>query len=67
MLKIFQLTYKHPLVRFDEFKVRYPDRFLNLGVAEQNMASFTAGLSMAGFKVYMYNIIPFLLYRCYEI
>lgn len=51
---------------FDEFKVKYPDRFLNLGIAEQNMASFTAGLSMTGFKVYMYNIIPFLLYRCYE-
>jgi len=51
---------------FDEFKVNYPDRFLNLGVAEQNMASFTAGLSMTGFKVYMYNIISFLLYRCYE-
>jgi len=51
---------------FDEFKVSYPDRFLNLGIAEQNMASFTAGLSMTGFKVYMYNIIPFLLYRCYE-
>ncbi|OHB42443.1 MAG: hypothetical protein A2Y11_04300 [Planctomycetes bacterium GWC2_39_26] len=51
---------------FDEFKVKYPDRFLNLGVAEQNMASFTAGLSMTGFKVYMYNIIPFVLYRCYE-
>ena len=51
---------------FDEFKVKYPDRFLNLGIAEQNMASFTAGLSMTGFKVYMYNIIPFILYRCYE-
>lgn len=51
---------------FDEFKVKYPDRFLNLGIAEQNLASFTAGLSMTGFKVYMYNIIPFVLYRCYE-
>lgn len=51
---------------FDEFQEEYPDRFLNLGVAEQNMASFSAGLSMTGFKVYAYNIIPFLLYRCYE-
>lgn len=51
---------------FDEFKVKYPDRFLNLGVAEQNMTSFSAGLSITGFKVYIYNIIPFLLYRCYE-
>ncbi|MBF0558794.1 MAG: transketolase [Nitrospirae bacterium] len=51
---------------FDDFKETHPDRFLNLGVAEQNMASFSAGLSVAGFKVFMYNIIPFLLYRCYE-
>lgn len=51
---------------FDEFKEKSPDRFLNLGVAEQNMASFAAGLAMTGYKVCMYNIIPFLLYRCYE-
>ncbi|MBI5678486.1 MAG: transketolase [Planctomycetes bacterium] len=51
---------------FDEFKILYPDIFLNLGVAEQNMTSFSAGLSMAGFKVYLYNIVTFLLYRCYE-
>jgi transketolase len=30
------------------------------------MTSFAAGLSMVGFRVYVYNIIPFLLYRCYE-
>lgn len=51
---------------FDEFKEKHLDRFLNLGVAEQNATSFAAGMSMAGFKVYLYNIIPFLLYRPYE-
>lgn len=51
---------------FDEFKETHSDRFLNLGVAEQNMASFVAGLSLTGFKVYTYNIVPFTLYRCYE-
>ena len=51
---------------FDKFKDEFSDRFLNLGVAEQNMASFSAGLAMANHKVYMYNIIPFILYRCYE-
>lgn len=51
---------------FDEFKEKHSDRFLNLGVAEQNTTSFSAGLSMTGFKVYMYNIIPFILYRSYE-
>ncbi|MDD2751986.1 MAG: transketolase C-terminal domain-containing protein [Candidatus Omnitrophica bacterium] len=51
---------------FDQFKEKFPRRFLNLGVAEQNAASFSAGLALCGFKVYLYNIIPFLLYRCYE-
>lgn len=51
---------------FDKFKQDYPGRFLNLGVAEQNAIGFSAGLSLTGYKVYYYNIIPFVLYRCYE-
>lgn len=51
---------------FDDLQKRSPRSFLNLGVAEQNMASFGAGLALTGCKVYLYNIIPFLLYRCYE-
>ncbi len=50
----------------DEFCRFFPERFLNLGVAEQNMIGFSAGLAMAGFKVFVYDIIPFLLYRAYE-
>lgn len=63
---IFIITGDAGLGVFDEFKVKYRDRFLNLGVAEQNMASFCAGLAMTGHKVFLYNIIPFLIYRCYE-
>ncbi|MFC1593815.1 transketolase family protein [Candidatus Omnitrophota bacterium] len=51
---------------FDELKEGCAENFLNLGIAEQNMISFSAGLSLSGFKVYAYNIIPFLMYRCYE-
>ncbi len=51
---------------FDSFQQGRSERFLNMGVAEQNMAGFAAGLTMAGFKVCMYNITPFVLYRCYE-
>ncbi|ACM19031.1 transketolase, B protein, putative [Geotalea daltonii FRC-32] len=51
---------------FDTFKDRHPDRFLNLGAAEQNMIGFAAGLAITGYKVVLYNIIPFVLYRCYE-
>jgi transketolase len=51
---------------FDEFKNNHKTKFLNLGVAEQNMIGFSAGMALAGFNVFCYNIIPFLLYRCYE-
>lgn len=51
---------------FDTFKESHADRFVNLGVAEQNAASFAAGMALAGYKPYIYNIIPFVLYRCYE-
>ena len=51
---------------FDEFKKDFPRSFLNLGVAEQNATSFCAGLALTGHKVYLYSIIPFILYRNYE-
>jgi transketolase len=51
---------------FDQFREEFPDRFRNMGVAEQNTISFAAGLALTGYKVFVYNIIPFLLYRCYE-
>jgi transketolase len=63
---IFILSGDAGLGVFDDFKEDFPQRFLNLGVAEQNTISFAAGLSMSGNKVLVYNIIPFLLYRCYE-
>jgi transketolase len=63
---IFILSGDSGLGVFDRFKEEYPHRFLNTGAAEQNAISFAAGLAMAGNKVFVYNIIPFLLYRCYE-
>ncbi|MCX5794103.1 MAG: transketolase [Elusimicrobia bacterium] len=50
----------------DKFQKEHPDRFLNLGVAEQNMMGFCAGLAMADYRVFAYNIAPFILYRPYE-
>jgi transketolase len=63
---IFLISGDAGLGVFDEFKERCPDRFLNMGVAEQNTLSFAAGMSMTGYKVVVYNIIPFLLYRAFE-
>jgi len=64
--KIFLITGDAGFGVLDDYKRRFPDRFLNLGVAEQNMIGFAAGLALSGFRAVIYNIIPFLLYRCYE-
>src|SRR3989344_6277381 len=51
---------------FDEFKAKFPDRFLNLGVIEQASVGFASGLALEGFKPYIYTIAPFLLDRPFE-
>jgi len=50
----------------DQFQRDFPKRYLNLGIAEQNTISFASGLALAGYKVFVYNIAPFVMYRCYE-
>lgn len=41
-------------------------RFINAGVAEQNMVGMAAGLAYKGYKVLCYSIAPFIVYRCLE-
>lgn len=41
-------------------------RFINAGVAEQNMVGMAAGMAYKGFKVFCYSIAPFAVYRCLE-
>lgn len=42
------------------------NRYINIGIAEQNMIGVAAGLAMASKRVYVYAIIPFATMRCYE-
>ncbi len=51
---------------FDKFKARYPKRFYNCGVAEQNMMGMAAGLAMCGLRPIVYTITPFTTTRCLE-
>ena len=51
---------------FDEFINKFPDRFINCGIAEQNMISVAAGMASEGKKPIVYTIIPFLLMRAFE-
>jgi transketolase len=48
------------------FAARFPDRYVNVGVAEQNMTGVAAGLAMAGKIVFTYSIANFPLIRCLE-
>jgi len=50
----------------DPIKDLLGDKFINAGVAEQNMINVAAGMAAEGFKVYVYSIAPFLIYRAYE-
>jgi transketolase len=41
-------------------------RFINAGVAEQNMVGVAAGLAYKGFETFVYSIAPFVTFRCLE-
>jgi len=42
------------------------NRFINAGVAEQNMIGVAAGMASQGFRVICYSIAPFIVYRSLE-
>jgi transketolase len=50
----------------EPFARRFPNRFFNSGVAEQNMMGFSAGLASEGFHVFVYSIANFPTFRCAE-
>ena len=50
----------------EKFSSRFPERYLNAGVAEQNMIGVAAGLAMTGKVVFVYSIANFPTLRCLE-
>jgi transketolase len=50
----------------DKLKGEFKERFINVGIAEQNLINLSAGLALEGFTVYAYAIAPFLTMRAYE-
>jgi transketolase len=50
----------------EPFADRFPDRFINAGVAEQNMAGLAAGMASEGYHVFTYSIANFPTFRCAE-
>ncbi len=49
-----------------EFVAKYPERSFNVGIAEQNMVSFSAGLAHAGWMPYAFSTAPFISMRACE-
>jgi transketolase len=50
----------------DDFRAAYPDRFLSLGMAEQNMIGVAAGLAREGFTPFVHTFGVFLTRRVYD-
>ncbi|MBF0536620.1 MAG: transketolase [Nitrospirae bacterium] len=50
----------------DRVRASFRDRFINVGIAEQNLINIATGLALEGCTVYAYAIAPFLTMRAYE-
>jgi transketolase len=50
----------------ETFENKFPERFLNAGIAEQGMIGLSAGLAKSGYKVFVYSIANFPTFRCLE-
>lgn len=64
--RVFLLTADLGWSVLETFAREFPDRFLNVGVAEQNMAGIATGLAQVGYVPYIYTISTFVSMRCYE-
>jgi transketolase len=57
------LKYSNGLVRFAE---RFPERFFNMGISEQNMVSAAAGMATSGLTPFVADFASFLALLCCE-
>lgn len=62
----FFMTGDLGFMALEELKAAFGSRFINAGVAEQNMIGVAAGLAREGFKVFTYSIAPFCYARPFE-
>lgn len=64
--RIWLLTADLGYTVLEGFAAAHPDRYVNVGVAEQNMAGIAAGLALSGMVVFTYSIANFPTLRCLE-
>jgi transketolase len=64
--RILLLTGDLGYMAVEPFAEKFPERFFNVGVAEQDMVGLATGLAEAGFIPFVYSIVPFAVLRPYE-
>jgi transketolase len=64
--RIMLLTGDLGYLAMEPFRERFPERFINVGVAEQNLIGLATGLAEAGFRPYAYSIATFAALRPFE-
>ena len=64
--RVFALTADIGFRNFDEIIADFPDRFVNVGVAEADMMGIAAGLALSGKIPFTFTIAPFVTMRCLE-
>jgi transketolase len=64
--RVLLLTGDLGFMAVEPFAERHPDRFINAGVAEQNMVGMATGLAEAGYVPFVYSIATFAALRSYE-
>lgn len=55
-----------PAGSMTKFRDKYPERFINTGVAEQSMVGISAGMALKGMQPFCYTIATFAFYRPFE-
>jgi transketolase len=63
---LFFFTVDVGYMALEEVREAFGDRFVNAGVAEQNLIGVSAGMAKEGYKVFSYSIAPFLYARPFE-
>lgn len=64
--RIFLITPDIGYSVLEVFRDEFPERYLNVGVAEQNSVSIAAGMALSGLIPYVYTINPFVCMRPFE-
>ncbi|MBI4576888.1 MAG: hypothetical protein HY722_11560 [Planctomycetes bacterium] len=62
----FFLTGDMGIQLVEKFQEAFPRRYLNVGIAEQNLVAISAGLCNLGYRPFAYTISQFMTLRCYE-